>query len=193
MPTAAKVAQVAELEDRIGRCVIAIGLDYRGLTVGELRRLRLALREVEPSMELRVVKNRLLARAAQNAGRPELAGIVQETTALLFGYQEVVSPAKALTTYLRQNRLQIPIRGGYMEGALLSPAEIEELARTPGRTELMGQIAGSINQVVGGVAGVLAAALREIAAVVEARAAQLDDQGTTAEDSATAADNPAGE
>ena len=193
MPTAAKVAEVAELEDRIGRCVIAIGLDYRGLTVGELRRLRLALREVEPSMELRIVKNRLLARAAQNAGRPELAGIVEETTALLFGYQEVVSPAKALTTYLRQNRLQIPIRGGYMEGALLSPAEIEELARTPGRTELMGQIAGSINQVVGGVAGVLAAALREIATVVEARAAQLDDQGTTAEDSATAADNPAGE
>ena len=50
MATERKVQQVADLEERLGRTVMAIGLDYRGLSVSEMRALRVALREQEPSM-----------------------------------------------------------------------------------------------------------------------------------------------
>ena len=68
MPTEHKIQQVAELEDRLNRCMIAISLDYRGLSVGQMQQLRRTLREIEPTIEMRVVKNTMLKRAAENSG-----------------------------------------------------------------------------------------------------------------------------
>ncbi len=175
MPTEHKVQQVAELEERLTRAVMAIGLDFRGLSVGEMRALRLTLRETEPSMELRVVKNTLLRRAADNAGKPGIAQLAQEATALLLGYEEEVAPPKALHTYLRAKRLEIPIHGGYLDGEVLSAAQVADLATVPSRSELMAKLAGGVNGPVGGIAAGLHAVLRGVAAIVDARAEQLGE------------------
>lgn len=173
MATERKVQQVADLEERLGRTVMAIGLDYRGLSVSEMRALRVALREQEPSMELRVVKNTLLNRAADNAGKPGVSEILNEATALVLGYEEEVAPPKALKKYLRESRLDIPIHGGYLDGEVLSAAQVDDLASVPGRLELMAKVAGGLNSPIGGIAGGINALLRELAAIVEARADQL--------------------
>ena len=176
MTTAHKIQQVTELTERLQRAVITIGLDYRGLTVAQLRQLRLALRELEPDLELRIVKNTLLQRAAAASGHPSAAALAHEATALLFGYGAENSPAKALRKYMTDARLQIPIHAGYMHGALLTPAEVDELARIPSRVELLGRIAGGLVSPIAGIAGALRETMRELAAVLKAHAAQLDEQ-----------------
>ena len=174
MPTEKKVALVAELEERIARASIAIGLDYRGLTVTQLQHLRRALREHEANMELRVVKNSLWKRAAENAGKAEAGEVVQEATAILFGYEEPVTPPKALRTFTRENRLDIPIYAAYMDGQLLSADAVADLATVPTRLELMAKLAGGLNSPVAGIALSLQDLLRRLAAVTAARADQLE-------------------
>ena len=175
MVTKEKIQQVAELEDRLKRAVITIGLDYRGLTVAQMRDLRLALRAQEPSMELRVVKNTLLKRAAENCGHAPAAGLAVESTALLLGYEEEINPPKALSKFLRDKRLEITIHGGYLDGALLSPSDVNTLSTTPSRRELMGLLAGGLSSPLVGIAVALQNVIREIAAGIEARAQQLEE------------------
>ncbi len=185
MPTELKVKQVAEIEERLQRAVITIGLDYRGLTVTQMRDLRLALRAFEPSIELRVVKNTLVKRAAENAGHADIAQLTKEATALVFGYEEQINPPKGIAKFMSESRLDVPIHGGYMDGALITPAEIADLATIPSRLELMAKIAGGLNNPITGIAAALQAVFRDTAAIIEARAAQLAEQGGDTADDAT--------
>lgn len=177
MPTERKIQQVAELEERLGRCTIAIGLDYRGLSVAQMQRLRRTLREVDAGTEMRVIKNTMMRRAAENAGHTGALGIVEEATALIFGYEDEVSAAKGLQKFLDDNRLELTVRGGYLDGAVLTAAEITELAKVPGRLELMAKLAGGLNSPIGGIAGSINSIIREVAAIIEARAAQIESSG----------------
>ena len=180
MPTERKVAAVADLEDRLQRATIVIGLDYRGLPVAELRELRRALRKQESSIELRVVKNTLAKRAFANTGRGGAEVILNEATALLFGYEEVVTPPKAISEYQREKRMVLPIYGGEMDGTVLSAAEVMELADVPSRTELMAKIAGGVAGPIAGIAMTLSGVLRELASAVDARAQQLEESSAAA-------------
>ena len=176
MPTQKKLEQVALLEERLGRATITIGLDYRHLSVAQMQELRRTLREKAPDSELRVIKNTMLARAAENAGQQGVTEIVDEATALLFGFAEIVEPPKALREYLRESRLEIPIRGGFLDGDVLSGAQVTELADVPSHDDLMGLMAGGLNSPIRGIAGVLHGMIRDIAAIVEARASQIEEQ-----------------
>ena len=187
MPTERKVRQVAELEDRLQRAVITIGLDYSGLTVSQMRALRLMLREQDPGTELRVIKNTLFKRAAESTGHTQAVSVANGVTALVFGYEEEVGPPKAISRFLRERRLEIPIHGGYTGGAILSPADVADLATVPSRMELMSRVAGGINSPIRGIAGGLHNIIREIAAVIDARATQLEAMGGAAAVSAGAA------
>jgi len=173
MPTERKVQLVADLEERLNRTVMAIGLDYRGLSVAQMRALRTALRDQEASMELRVVKNTLLKRAAENAGKPQVIELANESTALVLGYGEEVAPPKALKKYLSESRLTIPVHAGYLDGEVLTAAQVDDLATVPSRPELMAKLAGGLNGPIGGIAGGLNALLRQLAAIIDARAEQL--------------------
>ena len=73
-------------------------------------------------------------------------------------------------------RQQSPaIYGGWLEGRVLSAAEVEELAKTPSRDELIAQIAGKLRSPVQNLAGLLQATLRDFNGLVEARANQLEE------------------
>lgn len=180
MPTERKVEQVALLEERLRRASVAIGLDYRGLGVGEMQALRRALRAEAPETELRVVKNTLFARAAANAGMPDAAKVANEATALLFGYGEPTDAPRALRSYLRASSLDIPLHGVFFEGEFSSGEMVAELAQIPSRPELMSRVAGGINSPVAGIAGALSAVFRDVAALIEARAEQLEQLGEPA-------------
>ena len=177
MPTERKIQQVAELEDQLNRCLIAISLDYRGLTVGQMQQLRRTLREIEPTTEMRVVKNTMLKRAAENSGKTALLEVVEEATALVFGYQDEVSAAKGLDKFARDARIDLVIRGGLLDGAVMDSAQIDALTKVPGRLELMAKLAGGLSSPITGIAGGIHSLIREVAAIVEARAAQLEAEG----------------
>ena len=177
MPTERKIEQVAELEERLSRCVMVISLDYRGLTVSQMQQLRRTLREIEPTTEMRVVKNTMLKRAAENSGTAAVLEVVEEATALVFGYEDEVSAAKGLDKFARDNRIDLIIRGGLLDGAVMDSGQIDALAKVPGRLELMAKLAGGLSNPITGIAGGIHSLIREVAAIVEARAAQLEAEG----------------
>src|SRR4051794_12827305 len=82
VPTARKQEAVGELQDRVSRCTISIGAQYSGLTVAEMTVLRRRMRDA--GVEVRVVKNTLLKRAADAAGRPGVAEVAKGPTAVIF-------------------------------------------------------------------------------------------------------------
>ena len=188
MATERKIEQVALLEERLRRSEAVIGLDYRGLSVGQMQEMRRAVRAEAPETELRVVKNTLWRRAAEAAELPEAAGLAQEATALLFGFGEVPDAPRALRAYLRQANLEVPLHGVFVEGTLEPPERIADLAEIPTRPELMSKLAGGINGPIGGIAGSLNAIIRDVAAIVEAYAAQMEESGGAAEAAAAEAE-----
>lgn len=181
MATERKREQVALLEERLGRASITIGFDYRGLSVKDMQELRRGIRASAPETELRVIKNTLWRRAAEGAGEPDAGGLAQESTALLFGFGDLTDAPKALQKYAREARLELPIHGVYVEGALEDASQVAALADVPSRPELMAKVAGGLSSPISGLAGVLSAVFRDVAAIVEARAEQLETAESGAE------------
>ena len=193
MATERKREQAGLLEDRLRRAQVTVGLDYRGLTVGEMQALRRGVRAEAPETELRVVKNTLLKRAAEAAGEPEASGLAREATALLFGFGDLTEAPRALRRYLREANLELPIHGVYVEGALEPPGRLDDLAEVPPRPELMAKLAGGLNSPVRGVAGVLHTVLGDLARAVAARADQMGEDGEAAASGEEAAAEDGGE
>ncbi|WP_322796867.1 50S ribosomal protein L10 [Tepidiforma sp.] len=172
MPTPRKVAMLAEIKSRMERASIAISADYRGLTVAQITELRRALRPA--GAEVKVVKNTLAAMAAKEAGREELAQILKGPTALTFGFDDPIAPVKAFTEHLRSKRLNIEVHGGWLEGRVLTRAEVESLATMPPKEQLLADVVGKLQAPLYGFAGLLQASIRNFAGLIEARANQLE-------------------
>ena len=172
MPTPRKVEMLAEIKDRMARASIAISADYRGLTVAQLTELRRALRPA--GAEVKVVKNTLASMAAQQAGRAEMAEILSGPTAIAFGLGDPIAPVKALVEHLRARRMQLNIYGGWLEGKVLSRAEVESLATLPSKEQLIADVVGKLQSPLYNFAGLMQASMRNFAGLVEARAKQLE-------------------
>lgn len=172
MPTAAKEATVAELKDLVERSSIVIGAEYRGLTVRDVTTLRRALRPA--GVEVRVVKNRLFQIAAQQAGMEMAGEIVEGPTMVVFGYGEIVAPAKAIAEYARTARNAFAPRKVYMDGSIVAGSIIAELATLPSREELIGKLVGAFVSPVQTFHTLINDSMTGFARLIDARAAQLE-------------------
>lgn len=172
MPTPRKVEMLAEVKDRMARASIAVSADYRGLTVAQITELRRALRPT--GAEVKVVKNTLAAMAAKEAGRAEMAEIVKGPTALVFGFDDPIGPVKALTEHLRSKRLNIELHGGWLEGRVLSRAEVESLATMPPKEQLIADVVSKLQSPLYQFSGLLQSTIRNFAGLIDARAKQLE-------------------
>ncbi len=159
-----KVHQVEAFRSRLLDAAAAILTDYRGLNVGELSQLRARLREV--GADLKVVKNTLFQRAADSLGREELAPFLQGPTAVVFAAADPVAPARVLVEFVRQMR-KLEIKGGWVEGRVLTAEGIRRLADLPPRPQLLAAAAGSLRSPLAGLVGALAGLPRALLSAVE--------------------------
>jgi large subunit ribosomal protein L10 len=173
MPTQKKIETVEILRECIERSAIAIAAEYRGLSMAEMSAMRRAARDA--GMDVRVVKNRLFARAAEAAGRPELTQLAEGPTAILFGYDDVSVATKAVTEHMRTARNAFAVRKGVMDGQLLSLADLQDLASLPPKPVLLGQLAGLLQAPVTRLAGLLNGSMQNLAGLLDARARQLEE------------------
>lgn len=171
MPTEAKVATVADLADRIKRSSIVIGTDFTGLNVNQITELRRQLRVA--GVEYKVVKNRLAAIAADEADTAQFKEILEGATGVVFGYDDVVTAAKAVDDYVKQMRVDLKIRKGLMNGDVLSSAQVSALAALPPREQLIAMLLGQMNAPISGLVRVLNGTIRGLAIVLQRRAEQL--------------------
>ena len=167
-----KVAEVELLTEKMQNSEGLILADFSGLTVLEVNELRRRCRE--QGVEFRVVKNRLARRAAAAAEVAELEELLKGPTAIAFGYDSPVEPAKVLAEFAKQNE-KVSIKGGLLEGKVITLAEVKALSELPSREELLAMIARTFNAPTQGFVNVLQGTVggfvRALNAVAEQRAA----------------------
>ena len=171
MPTDAKRENIADLAERIKRSTIAIATDFSGLGVNQLTELRRRLRE--EGMEYRVVKNRLAALAATQAGVEGFRELLDGVTGIVFGYGEPEAAAKVVDQYVKQTRSPLRIRNGIMEGEVLTAAQVNAIAILPSKLELRSMLLRQLNAPIVGLVNVLIGPVRGLAIVLQRRAEQL--------------------
>jgi large subunit ribosomal protein L10 len=172
MPTEKKVKTVESLQETFSKSVVGIMTDYRGLTTAELNNLRRKLREA--GVEYRVVKNSLAQIAAKNAGREQVVAFLEGPMAVAFGYRDAAGVAKVLTDYIRSTKSILSIKGGFLADRVLSPREVETLARLPSKEVLISRVMAGMQSPIYGLVNVLAGPMRGIMGVLQARIKQLE-------------------
>jgi large subunit ribosomal protein L10 len=164
MDVAQKRAVVDLLTERIRGCETMIVTDYRGLSVGQVADVRAQLREAGATFH--VAKNTLARIAAREADKASLVDLLAGPTAITFVADDPAAAAKKLSEIARQTRI-LTVRGGYMEGRMLSAAEIGQLADLPPRDVLRAQVLGAVVSPMQSAYNVLAAPLREFLVVLD--------------------------
>lgn len=148
-----KQAIVASLSDKIQKASAGVLVDYKGITVEEDTALRRECRE--NSVEYSVIKNTLLRFALNNAGLNELDDLLNGTTSLAVCDSDVVAPARVISKYAKQLENKFTIKGGFMEGKVVSMETINQLASIPELPVLQAQVLGTMLAPITGLAVVL--------------------------------------
>ena len=156
---------VAELAQKLASAKATFLADYRGLTVDQVNDLRGKLREA--GVEYRVVKNTLLKLAIKDTDTSCIEPMLAGPTAIAIAGADPVAPAKVLSDYAKSND-KFELKGGSLEGTLLSLADIKALSDLPSREVLLAKMLGSINAPVSNFVGVLAAVPRSLVRVLAA-------------------------
>lgn len=147
-----KEAFVADMKERLERAEATFLVDYKGLDVEDINRLRSALRDT--GTEFQVVKNRLLALASRDTDTDVLNELFVGPTAVAISYEEVVAPAKVLVD-LGKDLKNLELKAGQMSGKMLDADAIQRLARLPGREDLLAQVLAAMQGVPGSFVRVL--------------------------------------
>ncbi len=137
-----KMQIVSNLADDLSRSSIIIATDYHGLLAKQMAELRNAL--AQAGIGYHVVKNTLVHRAADKAGKQQLMDIIEGPMALAFGYDDIVNTAKALNQYIKSAALSLQIRGGLLGDRILLPEEVISLANLPPREVLISKLIGQL-------------------------------------------------
>lgn len=146
---AKKAAIVEEVTEKFKVASSVVVVDYRGLTVDEVTRLRKQLRDA--NVEMKVIKNSILTRAAKAAGLEGLEEVFTGPTAVAFSNEDVVAPAKIIDEFA-QDAKALEIKGGIIEGKVSSIEEITALAKLPSREGLLSMLLSVLQAPVRNVA-----------------------------------------
>ena len=158
---AKKQAIVEDVTVKFTDAASVVIVDYRGLTVDQVTELRKQLREA--GVEMKVIKNSILSRAAEAANLPGLGDVFKGPTAVAFSNEDVIAPAKIINDFAEKAEA-LEIKGGIIEGKVSSKEEIEALAKLPNREGLLSMLLS-----------VLQAPVRNTALIIKAVAEQKEE------------------
>jgi large subunit ribosomal protein L10 len=160
---AQKEQEVNELAEKIKAAKIVLLADYRGITVDAVTGLRADLRKA--STEYRVIKNNITRRALEKCGYEGLEDSLEGPTAVVLNNEDYLDTAKTIYEFTKANDFY-KIKGGIIDGKVMTAEEIITLAKLPSKETLIGMLAGAL---LGNISK-LAVALNEVKAKQEANA-----------------------
>lgn len=160
-----KVAAVEKIKTDMAESQAVFVTDYRGLKVSQLGDLRSRLREV--GTEYKVVKNTLTSLAADANDIAGLKELLVGPTAVAYAKEDPVATAKALSDFARESRV-LKIRGALLEGSIIEPEQVQELADLPPREVLLAKVVGGIQAPISGFVSVLHGSLRQFVYALDA-------------------------
>lgn len=136
-----KEEEVSKLAEKLKDAKLVLLTDYRGITVEDVTSLRNTLRNTKA--EYKVIKNNIVKRALNTNGETELDSTLEGPTAVIIAKEDYVEPLKAIYKYAKENEFY-KIKGGIVEGKVMSVEELITLAKLPSRQELLGMLAGAL-------------------------------------------------
>jgi len=140
---------VLDIKEKMEKAQGMVFYDYRGLTVSEVSDLRNKFREA--GVEYRVLKNSMLKRAAEMLEIDGLDEHLFGPTAVAFGFEDPVAPAKVLVEYTKKLK-KTEIKTGILDGQVIGLDQIQNLASLPSKDELLGTLAGTLAAPISGLA-----------------------------------------
>ena len=136
-----KKEEVTKLANKIKEAKLVLLTDYRGINVEDVTELRAELRKV--GGEYTVIKNNITRRALTEAGIKGLDEQLVGPTAVIMSNEEYLEPTKAIYNFTKNNDYY-KIKGGVIEGKVMTAEEIITLAKLPSKETLLSMLAGAL-------------------------------------------------
>ena len=136
-----KKEEVSKLAEKMKDAKIILLTDYRGINVADVTELRAELRK--SNSEYRVIKNNITRRALAEAGIEGLESSLEGPTAVIMNNEDYLETAKAIYNYSKENDFY-KIKGGVIDGKVMTAEEIIALAKLPSRDTLLSMLAGAL-------------------------------------------------
>ena len=136
-----KKEEVANLAAKMKEAKIILLTDYRGINVADVTELRSELRKSDS--EYKVIKNNIIRRALAENGIEGLDDLLEGPTAVIMNNEDYLEAAKTIYNSSKDNDFY-KIKGGVIEGKVMTAEEIITLAKLPSRETLLSMLAGAL-------------------------------------------------
>ena len=170
MPSTQKIERVAELKEQIEGASALLLTEYRGLSVSEITELRRSLRE--GGAQFQVIKNTLMRRALEGTDAAGLEALFEGPSAVAFVKEDPVAAAKSVTDAAKKFPT-LALKGGFVEGRVLSADQARALADLESRDVMLSKVAGMIKTEITRAAGAFQAAQAKFLSLLEAYKGKL--------------------
>ena len=147
-----KKAVVDSLTGKIQEATSVVFVDYKGISVAQDTELRKQFREA--GVEYSVVKNTLTNFAAKNAGY-DFSEVLNGTTAMASTTGDPIAPARIVCEFAKKNKNILSIKGGIVEGSVLSADQLNGFGELPSKNALVAQVLGTFLAPISSLACVL--------------------------------------
>ena len=138
---AQKEKEVNELAEKIKAAKIVLLTDYIGITVDSVTGLRADLRKA--NTEYKVIKNNITRRALEKCEYTGLEDLLEGPTAVIMNSEDYLDTAKTIYEFTKANDFY-KIKGGIIDGKVMTTEEIVTLAKLPSKETLIGMLAGAL-------------------------------------------------
>jgi large subunit ribosomal protein L10 len=163
MPTNQKQKAVSDLEKEARECKGLIITSFKSLKTVEFNEMRQKIRGF--NSEYRVVKNSLTKIALKNAGMEELANSLDGPTAIVLERGDAMATTKAVFEFAKTHE-NLKIAGGYLDGKVLTQAQLKAIAALPTRDVLLAMLLGTLQAPAVNLVSVLQAPMRDLVGVL---------------------------
>lgn len=136
-----KKKEVSELAEKIQKAKVVLLTDYRGINVADVTDMRAKLRGT--NTEYKVIKNNITRRALEECKIEGLEELLEGPTAVILGYDDYLEPSKIIYKFSKENDFY-KIKGGIIDGKVVTTEEIITLAKLPSRETLIAKLAGAL-------------------------------------------------
>ncbi|MGL4982584.1 MAG: 50S ribosomal protein L10 [Treponemataceae bacterium] len=150
----AKVEAINEIQQKLEGYNDFIFVDYRGLTVEQITNLRGQLRA--KNCELKVVRNNFARIAFDHMKVENISEYLEGPTAVVLANEDSNEVAKIMFDF-KSEAPTLAVKGAYIEKTVYDKARIEAFSKLPGKKQLIGMIASTINAPVQKLAATLQA------------------------------------
>ena len=136
-----KKEEVTKLANEMKEAKLILLTDYRGINVEDVTKLRTDLRNA--NAKYTVIKNNITKRALAEAGIEGLEEKLEGPTAVIMANEDYLTPTKAIYDFTKNNDYY-KIKGGVIEGKVMTTEEIITIAKLPSREDLLSMLAGAL-------------------------------------------------